>query len=158
MWLTKTIPAVCLDHMGNRRDIPYVKIPALWINSKIVLRKPNTRWYVQEGPSFLFRTWLKELNEGLKKNRSGTLIPMQWVPECVGVSRAAVHKRADRGGLTVFSYVIVEPNSTVLGKLLQSETRKQYDLVPFVECQAWREILVDIRDAREEFDDADSEE
>jgi len=71
------------------------------------------------------------------------MIPLQWVPDYVGVSRAAVHQRAKNGGLTVFSFIVVERSRTILGGMRDRETRKRYDLVPLSECDAWHLLLLE---------------
>jgi len=96
-----------------------------------------------------------ELHEAMASESSGLLLPLQWVADFVGVSRAAVHKRAKSGGLTVFSYIIEEGATTILGRVKHKETRKRYDLVPFSECEQWRWLLLEL--ANEE-DNGDTKE
>ncbi|HAI13596.1 MAG TPA: hypothetical protein DCM28_17955 [Phycisphaerales bacterium] len=138
--------------MVERKAIKHVSIPGMWGMSAAVYKIEGTRWYVEEGPVPHFRQWLKELNKEMRKETGSLLLPMQWVPMYVGVSRAAVKKRAETGGLTVFSYKFIQRSRTLLGKETYKETRKQIDLVPYSECDQWREILLDIQEARNEFE------
>jgi hypothetical protein len=105
-------------------DIKYIDPPARWPTSKAVARTEGTRW------------WLREVM-ALKEQ----LIPFQWVPSFVGVSRAGVHYRAKQGNLTVFSYIVTELQTTLLGKTVERDTRTRFDFVSYSECLQWRELL-----------------
>lgn len=138
--------------MSPRKEIPYVDPPSDWTWSHAVKQLPETRWWIEEGYGGTgFRQWLVEIHEAMAKQKAGIVVPLQWVPELIGVTRAAVHRRAKSGGLTVFTYVIVKPGKTVLGFKVKEDTRKRYDLVPLREIEAWRDILWDIRGEAEEF-------
>ncbi|MEM1210765.1 MAG: hypothetical protein AAGI68_00555 [Planctomycetota bacterium] len=130
--------------MSERLEIKPVTVPTEWVESLAVERLEDTRWYIERGSQRQFFQWLGELHRNMQKRRGGILIPLQWVPGLVGVSRTAVQKRAKSGGLTVFSYVITEPYSTLLGGVKERETKKRYDLVPWSECEQWRKILFEI--------------
>lgn len=114
----------------------------MWLISAKV-RRDTDRWWIEHGPSPHFRQWMAELHEALP----GDLIPLQWVPEFVGVSRAAVRKRAAAGGLTVFSFILTEYSKNIFGVVAERETRKRYDYAAISECLAWRDILINRRTA-----------
>lgn len=138
--------------MSSRREIPYVEPPRIWTGSLAVTKIPDTRWWIEEGYGGQgFRQWLNEIHKAMAEQSAGIVVPLQWVPELIGVTRAAVHKRAKNGGLTVFTYVIVKPAKTLLGFKVKEDTRKRYDLVPLRECEAWRDILWEIRGEAEEY-------
>lgn len=82
---------------------------------------------------------MQEINEYCP----GNIIPFSWVPDYVGVSRSAVHKRAKNGGLTVLGFIVTELSQTILGGFKERETRKQYDFAFLSECRQWREILLE---------------
>jgi hypothetical protein len=127
-----------IPYMGMRKKIEPVKIPEKWTGSLAVeLLYEGTRWYVERGRNS-FRWWVNELDEA-----DISTIPLQFVPEYVGVSREAVLKRAKTGGLTVFSFIFSENTKTVFGKIKTRDSKKRVDLVPKRECDAWREILME---------------
>lgn len=139
--------------MGNpRHEIQYVDPPASWADSVVTKRIEGTRWFEEEGSAVLFHQWMRELQDEMKKKRAGLLIPLQWVPDYVRVSRAAVHKRASRGGLTVFSYIIKQPSAGLLG-WTKDKPRARYDLVPVKECDQWRELLMELHNQQLAADD-----
>ena len=126
-----------MRHTGN---IDPVKIPKLWKDSVAVnLLYADTRWYCESGSEREFRHWVREISEAKIET-----IPLQWVPEFVGVSRNAVLKRAKAGGLTVFSFVFTEFTKNLLGQTKARGTKKQYDVVPLCECVQWQEIIKEI--------------
>ncbi|MCE5327252.1 MAG: hypothetical protein LLG01_12660 [Planctomycetaceae bacterium] len=107
-------------------------------------RIEGTNWWVEKNRLWYFRHWMAEV----QKAHGGNLLPLQWVPDYVGVSRAAVYQRAKSGGLTVFSFIVVANSRTILGGVRERETRKRYDYAILSECDAWREKL------EEAFEDA----
>lgn len=133
--------------MVPRRDITPVNIPTHWEGSLAVERLEGTRWYVESGPIHTFRQWLDEIHKSMRRKSGGILLPLQWVPAFVGVSRESVLKRAKNGGLTVFSFKVTERSRSILGGVRDRETKQKYDLVPYVECQEWRDILLDVADS-----------
>ncbi|MEM6553962.1 MAG: hypothetical protein AAF750_17740 [Planctomycetota bacterium] len=120
-------------------QIQPVSPPPKWIDSAVVKCEPGTRWWVERGPSDHFKHWLRELHNHL----GGDLIPMQWVPLFVGVTRRAVRKRVDGGGLTAFSFVVEELHRSMLGKETNRETKNRYDYLVMSECEAWREAIIE---------------
>lgn len=118
-------------------DIQFVEPPKKWEKSRAI-EKLGERWYVEKGPVQHFRHWLRELQEAYP----GNLIPFSWVPDFVGVSRSALHKRAKAGKLTVFTFVITEYSRTVLGGLRERDSRRRYDYATVSECVGWRSILL----------------
>lgn len=134
--------------MGNpRHEIQFVDPPDWWLTSPKVKMADGTRWFEEVGSAAEFHLWMRELQDEMKKKRAGLLIPLQWVPDYVRVSRAAVHKRASRGGLTVFSYIINQPSAGLLG-WTKDKPRARYDLVPVKECDQWRELLMELHNLR----------
>ena len=128
---------ISMRHSGN---IEPVKIPKAWKDSLAVkLLYEKSRWYYESGSEREFRHWVREISEAKIDT-----IPLQWVPEYVGVSRVAVLKRAKAGGLTVFSFVFTRFSKNLLGYTKEKGSKKQYDLVPLVECDQWREIITEI--------------
>lgn len=127
--------------MGNMKtinDFPFVEPPEKWLrNGKPKILYKNSRWYVEEGTAVWLNHWLSEISGEL----AGNLIPLQWAPDFIGVSRAALLQRAKNGGLTVISYHIVEPRKSLLGTVKDRDTKKSYDYLIMSECQAWKEIL-----------------
>lgn len=130
--------------MPPRRDITPIEIPHKWVNSEAVECLEGTRWYIEKGPVQHFRHWTREIHVQMAKASGGILIPLQWVPSIVGVSRESVLKRAKNGGLTVFSFVITAHTKSILGGVRPKETKNRYDLVPYSECEEWREILFEV--------------
>lgn len=124
--------------MRKYQEIRYVPIPKSWEKSHCISREEGTRWYTEKGGGEFFDAWIEDIHGA----HLGLLIPLQWVPAFVGVSRSAVYQRAKAGGLTVFSYVVVEPRRTILGAL-KEEIRERYDLVPVSECKQWQRLLYD---------------
>jgi hypothetical protein len=125
--------------MAKRKEIEPIELPKLWQKSvRVRLLYEGSRWYAERGQVF-FNRWLNELcDAGI------VVIPLQFVPDYVGVSREAVLKRAKNGGLTVFSFIFPECVKTLLGKLKERDGKKRIDLVPKDECDQWREILREI--------------
>jgi len=138
--LTKDEPWRILSFMGEREQFEFVKLPRKWkTTSAIEQLYEGTRWYVERGPITHFRHWHGELRDVYK----GNLIPFSWVPDFVGVSRAALHKRARAGGLTVFTFIVTENSQTFLGGVRARDTRRRYDYAVISECEAWRELLME---------------
>ena len=128
-------------------DFPYVDyLPKLFRTSPLIERE-GIRWYTQHGSWQEFYHWYRIISEAY----SGNLIPLQYVPEFVGVSRASVHKRAKNGGLTIFSFVVTERKHTILGTRKDRDTKKRYDMTMLSECQEWYSRLLD-RASRSEID------
>jgi hypothetical protein len=96
----------------------------------------GTRVYREIGPENTFVQWLNEVQDSF----DGELIPFEWVADYVCVSRAALHKRIKRGGLTVLLYEMHENVSGLLGGIRQ-RMRREYKYVPRTECDSWREVL-----------------
>lgn len=129
------------------RPMIFVKLPKRWENSPVVKRLyPGTRWFVERGAKITFRHWLEELHEAYP----GNLIPLQWVAEYVGVSRAAVHQRGKNGGLTVFSYIVQETRKTILGGLKDRDSRMRFDYAVKSECDHWHDLLLEYADGNED--------
>lgn len=118
-----------------------VKLPTKWHKSKAVtLLYDNTRWYAEKS-QHSFHHWMNELQE------AGIFtIPLQYVPEYVGVSRESVLKRAKTGGLTVFSFIFPNYVKNIFGQEKERDSKKRVDLVPKSECDQWREILLENSD------------
>jgi hypothetical protein len=118
---------------------PYAEPPEHYKTAKEIECLKGTRWWVQKGSPGAFRLWLYELidDEEYKER----VIPLQWVPEFVGVTRAAVHKRAKAGKLTVFSFVMMEPEKVFLTKA-RLHARSRYDFAVMSECEAWSDLLM----------------
>lgn len=125
---------------------PFVAPPPTWVKSKAIKAEPGTRWFVERGPSKNFKHWLRELHEHLP----GDLIPMQWVPQFVGVTRGAVKKRLDGGGLTGFSFVVVQADPSMLGSRAYRETKGRFDYLVVSECEHWREQVMERLDEKEQ--------
>ena len=124
--------------MGSVEEFKFVRLPPVWKDSVVVKRLyAGTRWYVERGTLVKFRHWFRELRNYYK----GNLIPFSWVPDYVGVSRSALHKRAKAGGLTVFTFIVTEPSQTILGGVRERDTRKRYDFAAVSECDGWRDQL-----------------
>ncbi|MGP1346373.1 MAG: hypothetical protein ACTS3F_06870 [Phycisphaerales bacterium] len=123
-------------------QLPYGHLPAIWSKSVVIEQLEGTRWYIEESHPINFRTWLEEIHSV----NPGDLIPMQWAPAVVGVSRQALHKRAAAGNLTVFSFIPTERRSTILGRSKPRESRSSFDYVVLSECLAWRDEVLDRMD------------
>jgi len=128
-----------MQHMGTNEGIKFVDPPKQWKKSPVVKQLLGTRVWLERGSAKLLRHWLREVNEAL----AGNLIPLPWVPEFVGVTRAAVHKRVKAGGLTVFSFTLVEATRGMLGKIVERETRERYEYAVLSECDEWRVMLIE---------------
>lgn len=126
--------------------MPFVDAPPKWKDSYAVKLTPETRWWIESGPIMHFKHWLRELHEHLP----GDLIPMQWVPEFVGVTRGAVKNKADAGGITVFSFRVQEAQRSMLGKRAYRETKSRFDYMAISECEAWREDVLERLDQEEQ--------
>lgn len=120
-------------------NLPFGKLPPIWSKSHVIKQIEGTRWFVEESHMVNFRDWLNEIHLA----NPGDLLPMQWVPMLVRVSRQAVHKRATAGNLTVFSFIPREPRPTFLGRSKPRESRSSFDYVLISECHAWREEIWD---------------
>lgn len=126
-------------------ELPFGRLPSAWLTSLVIEQQPNTRWYSERGSVSAFRQWLDELHQ---VNRD--LIPMQWAVLYVGASRAGIRKRALAGKLTVFSFFLIEPVRTLLGRTVNRESRNSFDYVLKRECAAWRDELFEFREGERE--------
>lgn len=118
-------------------SFPYTdKFPESWINSCAIERE-GVRWYTDRGSRYDFEDWYNLIND----TYAGDLIPLSFVPEYTGVSRASVYKRAKRGGLTILSFIITAYKRSFMGDLVKRDTKKRYDMAIRSECDAWRRIL-----------------
>jgi len=125
--------------MAKTKDrFPYAEPPEHWKRVKEIKCVKGTRWWIDRGNGGSFRTWLYELLED--EDYKEVLIPLQWVPEVVGVTRAAVHKRAKAGKLTVFSFVMTEPEKEFVNKA-RMHARSRYDYAVLCECEAWGDLV-----------------
>lgn len=115
--------------------LPYGQLPSQWIDSLSVRRVDETLWFQDRGPAVSLRIWLDELHEA----NPGDLLPLQWAPAYIGVSRTAIRKRALAGQLVVFSFELIEPKRGFLGKSIREEVRGSFDYVLKSECAAWHE-------------------
>lgn len=106
---------------------------------KVGLLHQGSRWCATSGSTTDFRQWILSL----AREFPGDLLSLQWVPDLVGVSRAAVHRRAQTGGLTLLTFFISSPERrTVLGKMRKRDNRRRYDFARLSECLAWRQELI----------------
>jgi hypothetical protein len=117
---------------------PFVEPPEHWKGLKETKCLKGTRWWVEKGGAGSFRLWIYELLDD--PDYKQRLIPLQWVPEFVGVTRAAVHKRAKAGKLTVFSFVMMEPAKEFVGTA-RMHARSRYDYASVTECEGWQDLL-----------------
>jgi hypothetical protein len=122
----------------HEAGFPYVEPPPLWAGSLHVEQIPGTRIWKDYGSQNDFRQWMREAHEAFP----GDLIPLQWVPGYVGVSRPAVKKRVDAGNLTCFRFTPVRRERTILGREVYREERTSYEYAIRSECDAWRDILL----------------
>ena len=104
----------------------------------------GTRVYREIGMETNFRHWLRDVQIAFE----GELIPFEWVADYVQVSRAALHKRIKRGGLTVLVYEMREFVAGILGGVRQ-RMRSEYKFVPRSECDSWRELLLERTESEE---------
>lgn len=96
----------------------------------------GTRVYREVSDAVNFQRWMDDVHEAF-----GTeVIPFEWVADYVGVSRAALHKRIKRGGLTVLVFEMRERVSGILGGV-RDRMRCEYKYVPRSECDSWRKLL-----------------
>ena len=130
-------------------SIPFVVVPAKLAKS---VGKPGsrTRRYEMVGGHPELQTWLSILGEQFV----GDLLPLNWCPEYVGVTRAAIHKRIKAGNLTAFVFCLVGKPFTVFGAKY-AITRQEFAYVLRSECDAWQKQLLERRDRRAEEEDDD---
>ena len=98
----------------------------------------GTRVYREIGGEAQLRHWLHEVQTAFE----GDLVPFEWVADYVRVSRAALHKRIKRGGLTVLAFEMREQVAGILGGVRQ-RMRREYKYVPRTECDSWRALLLE---------------
>ena len=92
----------------------------------------GTRWYVHRG-RMPFCVWIDALlMNGIQ------FLPLQIVPDYVGVRREAVFKRAMSGDLTVLRFCFPDDTRT---------TKKNVDLVPKAECDQYRDLITSRKDS-----------
>ena len=118
-------------------SLPFGHLPGIWGMSHAIDQIEGTRWYVERGGVAALRQWLEEVHEA----NPGDLIPMQWAPHFIGVSRTAIRKRATAGKITVLTFIPVEPARTILGKEEYREGRSSFDYLILSECKAWQDEL-----------------
>lgn len=125
--------------MGDK-DIQYVEVPA-WFRKQagLELRHPASRWWYEAHSENQLHHFMKDVQKAFQ----GDLVPLQWVPSLVQVSRESVLRRAKSGGLTVISFVPIEVRRNLLGGIRERESRKSYDFAILSECMAWRMILLE---------------
>jgi hypothetical protein len=74
-------------------ELPFGYVPHAWDGSHAIDLVEGTRWFVERGSTMAFKHWMDELHNA----NPGDLIPMQWAPQYIGVSRPAIKKRALAG-------------------------------------------------------------
>jgi len=116
----------------------YAKYVQLGKSHAVVSVDQGTRIYREVGSSRNLEHWLRDV----QKYFEGELVPFEWVADYVGVSRAALHKRVKRGGLTVLVFEMREWVSGILGGT-RERMRREYKFVPRSECDSWRELLLE---------------
>ena len=104
--------------------------------SQFVNVDEGTRVYREVSDAVNFDRWMNDVH----KSFGGEVIPFEWVADYVGVSRAALHKRIKRGGLTVLVFEMRERVSGILGGV-RDRMRCEYKYVPRSECDSWRILL-----------------
>lgn len=104
----------------------------------------GTRVYREIGSEKWLRHWLSDAQQAF----DGELIPFEWVADYVEVSRAALHKRIKRGGLTVLVFEMRENVVGILGGV-RRRMRREYKFVPRTECDSWRKLLFKRPDSEE---------
>jgi hypothetical protein len=130
----------------QKDQFEFVEPPKKWLrNGKPEVLYPGSRWYIEKGYAQQLHHWIKELNV----NPEEPVIPLQWAPDIIGVSRTALLKRAKAGGLTVMSYQIVSYSKTVLGGVKDRDTKSRYDYVYLSECEQWKSELLHRASKRE---------
>jgi hypothetical protein len=97
-------------------------------------RKPEagTRLYREVGEWLAYRFWIRELARWFE----GDLIPLEWVAQFVGVTRAAVHRRVANGDLTVFAFTFEEEVKSLLGGR-RKRMKAEYRYAVLTECEQW---------------------
>lgn len=98
----------------------------------------ETRVYRELGNWSQFRLWLMEMRHLF----GGDLIPMEWVAQLVGVTRAAVHKRIRTGKLTVFVFGMEEHVKGALGGT-RTRMRQEFKYALLTEVLFWRSQLLE---------------
>lgn len=116
----------------------YARYVQLGKSHAVVSVDPGTRIYREVGSDRNLEHWLRDV----QKYFEGELVPFEWVADYVGVSRAALHKRVNRGGLTVLVFEMRDLVSGILGGT-RERMRREYKFVPRLECESWRELLLD---------------
>lgn len=123
------------------QDFPYLKIKPRF-RKLLGAVDEDTRIFRQAGFMTDFQAWMQHLHEEV----NGDLIPATWVPEYVGVSRAAVHKRIKAGRLTMFVFELHDPFPGPIAKLT-GRPKVEYAYCVRSECFAWYEEIT-FRNAR----------
>lgn len=107
--------------------------------------EPGTRTYREDGNWPQFRLWLLEMRHFFE----GDVIPLEWVAQFVGVTRAAVHRKAQGGGLTVFVFGMEETVKGALGGT-RRRMRQEFRYALLSECHYWRDSLLKKQVAKED--------
>lgn len=115
-------------------EFPFVEVPK---SLGSVIGKPDkgTRMFRASGRNADYRKWIDSISVAL----AGNLLPSNWVPDYVGVSRAAVHQRAQSGKLTAFVFSLTGAAFPILKLRV---VREQYVFLVRSECDAWREEIL----------------
>jgi hypothetical protein len=129
----------------NKAEFPYAEPPENWRRLNEVKCVKGMRWWIEKGSGPSFRLWLYDLLDD--KDYKEKLIPLQCVAEFVGVTRAAVHKRAKAGKLTVFTFIFTEPEKELVRKG-RMRAISRCDFAVMSECEAWGHSLSDQYAAR----------
>lgn len=104
--------------------------------SEFVSIDDGTRVYREVSDAVNLQKWMDDVYATF----SGEVVPFEWVADYVGVSRAALHKRIKRGGLTVLVFEMRERVPGILGGM-RDRMRGEYKYVPRTECDSWRKLL-----------------
>ena len=92
----------------------------------------GTRIILHQGINFL--SWVHYMHELF----AGELIPVEWAPDYVRVTRAAVHKRIKKGQLSVLEYQLEERVPSAFSTRTRARMRNRYRYVFASECDIWR--------------------
>lgn len=130
--------------MSLKPNIPDgAKVPEIWRKNwkttSVELKEEGTLWFIDRSDSVFFWKWVQELHERFPND----LIPLQWVPEYVRVSRVAVLKRANAGKMHVFSFIVTAWEKNFLGTAKVRDTKTRYDYALLSECVAWRDGIME---------------
>jgi hypothetical protein len=107
-------------------EIPEAMLPVVGDAQK------DTRNHLAEGGAPEYREWLDKVTHAFGQN----LILLTWVPDYVGVSRMAVHKRMQQGYMTTISFKITKRVITLTGSKREPAT-ELHSFAFIDECKAW---------------------